>query len=178
MKEYKNLQLEYNSSPWATHQPLLIWVSENTSGDILELGCGEHSTQLLRSFLPNTNRLLVSVESQRDWFEKYKSMEQNNHKFMFVENWEQTIDHLAQKEWSVVFIDQDPHEARKYALDKFLDKAEYIVMHDSDYFPEFRRSDYNWLDFIPTEQPDPSRNGPSSFLISRKHSLNNIYIRQ
>jgi hypothetical protein len=91
---------------------------------------------------------------------------------------QETIDFLAQKEWSVVFIDQDPNEARKYALDKFLDKSEYIVMHDSDYFPEFKRSDYNWLDFIPTEQPDPSRNGPSSFLISRKHSLNNIYIRQ
>ena len=179
MKTYKNLQLNYDTDPFATHQPVLLWAAENTSGDMLELGCGDNSTQLLRSFLINSNRKLVSVESEKDWYEKYKNLEQENHKIILTENWNNTIDMLAEKtDWGLVFIDQWPYDARRYSFYKLLDKCDYIVAHDSDDFPEYKKSDYNWIEFIPVNQPMPHRSGPPSYLLSKKHSLNNINILQ
>ena len=179
MKQYKNFELKYDIDPFATHQPLLIWAAENTIGNILELGCGDNSTELLRLFLINSSRTLVSVESIEEWFQKYKQFEQNNHSVLFAEDWFKTIDKLSEKDdWSLVFIDQWPYEARKYSLEKFIDKTEYIVIHDSDHFPEFKKSDYNWIEFIPSNKPMPHRYGPPSYLISKKHNLQNIHIKE
>lgn len=179
MKKYKNLQLNYDTDPFATHQPVLIWASENTTGDILELGCGENSTELLRSFLTDSTRSLVSVESEKNWFDTYKHLNQNNHKIVFTKNWFETIDKLAEKnDWAVVFIDNWPYEARRYSLQKFIDKTEYIVVHDSDHFPDFKKADYNWIDFIPTNKPMLNRIGPPSYLISKKHDLKDVIIKE
>ena len=56
IKSYNNIILDYETNAYATHQPLLIWAIENTSGNILELGAGDSSTILLNSCTINTNR--------------------------------------------------------------------------------------------------------------------------
>lgn len=31
MKKYKNIEIDHETNPWATHQPALIWAVEQTN---------------------------------------------------------------------------------------------------------------------------------------------------
>lgn len=183
IKTYNNISLEYEINPFATHQPLLIWCAENTSGNILELGAGDSSTILLNSCIQNTNKKLVTVDDSKDWLHKYNNLQSDSHKFIYInstlEDWKYIIDYLSNDIWSLVFVDQGSSEhiwrnMRPYAVKKFINSAEYIVAHDSDLFPELKNNNYYYHEYIPTVKPEPIRNGPSSYLISAKNKLDNF----
>ena len=75
----------YKDHPYFTHQPFFIEVLKNTSGDILECGCGDGSTVMIRDHIENTNRKLVSLESDLKWMNKYTYLEDENHRFYHVD---------------------------------------------------------------------------------------------
>lgn len=142
--------MNYSSSPFATHQPVLIELLKKTSGHILELGCGDGSTKLIRSHIDGFNgkRKLVSVESNQEWFNKYKHLETAHHHLYFVdagnedshETGEKWVDFLQQKkidelDFEICFIDQSPWNARTSALRYMLPRCKIVVVHDVDYFP-------------------------------------------
>ena len=135
----------YKDHPYYTHQPFFIEVLKNTSGDILECGCGDGSTVMIRDNIEGTNRKLVSLENDLEWMNKYTYLEDNSHSFQYIEadnidcvktgaKWIEFIVKNNLNAFEVVFIDCNPWLARKAVFEHFKDKAKIIIIHDFDYF--------------------------------------------
>jgi len=136
----------YKNHPYYTHQPFFIEVLKNTTGNILECGCGDGSTLMIKENIKNTNRQLVSLESNLEWLNKYINLQDSSHKLYHVdannddcvetgEKWVNFIKNNIVADFEVVFIDQSPWLSRKSVFEYFLDKAKIIIIHDFDYFP-------------------------------------------
>lgn len=99
---------------------------------------GYGSTPMLRNLLEKSDRKLVSVDNNIEWINLMKENcpPNDKHSYVYTTNWCGTIIELAKKKWSVVFIDQNPWEARAISLYAFKDLAEYVIVHDVDYFPK------------------------------------------
>jgi hypothetical protein len=137
----------YKDHPYYTHQPFFIEVLKNTSGNILECGCGDGSTLMIRDQIKGTSRKLVSLESNLEWMNKYTHYEDENHKLFHVnasfrdtdetgKQWVEFIDKHNLNNFEIVFLDSSPWLSRKHCFDYFKDKAKLIIIHDFDYFPE------------------------------------------
>lgn len=131
---------EYN-----THQPYLKFAIQHTKGNVLECGMGFTSTLMIRSLLKGTNRRLISLESNKDWYDNFSKYQDKNFEghLLNLENWNESsatkwVDYIANfidtSNIDCVFLDQEPHIARNYVLQYFLDKVKYIVIHDVDEF--------------------------------------------
>jgi hypothetical protein len=132
----------YKVNGYATHQPLLSEVIKNTTGNILECGCGEGSTRYIQELIKNSSRKLYSLESDFEYYNKYNHenchyINAGNYDTIETGNkWVQYIQNcFSDLEFDVVFIDQSPWLSRKCVLDYFINKAKYIIIHDADYFP-------------------------------------------
>ena len=73
-RHYNRKNIDYG-----THARLLIVAAMMTSGDILELGTGYHSTELLHEILEednkkNNKRSLISADSDPKWIVRYKDL--------------------------------------------------------------------------------------------------------
>lgn len=161
-----------------THQKFLDFYLKNTTGPILELGTGLGSTSVATKYI-NDDRFLVSVDNNIEWIEKMKQdyPESNNHKYVYTTNWNETINTLTTINWSIVFIDQSPWEARVLAYSAFKNIADYVIIHDVDYFPkrgifgtmisetefDFSAEFKNWKLYYP-EKPWPSPTGPPTLV--------------
>jgi len=140
-KEYS-----YKNHPYFTHQPFFIEILSNTTGDILELGCGDGSTLMIRELIKNTGRKLVTLESDLSWFNKYAYLSDDTHKLYYVNAgnddtvetgniWLDFIKSMQLNNFEIVFIDSSPWTSRQLCFDYFLDKVKIIIFHDFDYFP-------------------------------------------
>lgn len=136
-------RLKHNQNPYFTHQPILYEILNKINKPILELGCGEGSTELIHILGEKYNNKIISVESDKKWFFQYQSKYENkNHKFLLIdhslESWNKIIDNFlnTKNEWGLIFIDQGFWEARSYAFKKLKNLAQYLILHDCDYFPE------------------------------------------
>jgi hypothetical protein len=133
--------LKQDSNPYFTHQPVLHTLLSKTNGSILELGCGEGSTELIHKFSEKYNRKVVSIESDKQWAQRYiEKYTTNNHEFIVVEHsidsWNKITDTMSNQHWDLIFIDQGIWEPRAYSFKKLKDKANYMILHDCDFFPE------------------------------------------
>ena len=157
---------------YCTHQPVLYEVLKNSEGKILELGCGMGSTQITNHF--STNRQVLTVENNKEWYEQYKQQFENkNHLFLLIKDWPQTLKNLL-NEYDVIFVDQDTWESRLEAVKLFKNHANYIIVHDYDSLPVFLN--YNWQDdyryyqeFSPFPRPYPT--GPPTVILSNRNKL-------
>ena len=145
MKE-ANVQNSFKNHPYFTHQPFFIEILKNTSGNILELGCGEGSTLMIREMIKNTKRKLVSLESDLTWLNKYIHLSDGTHKLYHVNAsnddtvetgniWVDFIKSMQLHDFEIVFIDSSPWSSRTSTFYHFLDKVKIIIMHDFDFFP-------------------------------------------
>ena len=175
---YRGIRLRHQESAYATHQPVLVWALENSTGPVLELGAGEFSTPLLRRLAIETGRNVVTVESDENWLQRYSMSDVSNHQFRHAPQWMPVLDELSKRTWGVVFIDLSPELYRYYALCRMLPVAQYIVGHDADLMRHYRAYYFNWFEFIPEVQPKPERNGPSTMIISQTTDLRGIVIPQ
>lgn len=137
---------------WGTHFPILAACVSRTIGPILELGCGDYSTFMLH-LLCSGKRRLVSVESNKEWIEKYTDLKSKNHEFHLVQSYDdlKLIDEVL---WDVVLIDHAPVERRIIDIQRLKDRAVFMVVHDTEspaycyerVLPSFRfRFDYKRL---------------------------------
>ena len=137
----------YKTHPYYTHQPFLTEVIKFTNGNILECGCGEGSTVMIKEQIKDTCRHLVSLESDLEWLNKYRGLADSFHKLYHIEatnddtletgnKWVEFIKENNLNDFEVVFLDSTPWLSRKCCFDYFLDKARIIVIHDFDYFPD------------------------------------------
>jgi hypothetical protein len=136
----------YKNHPYYTHQPFFIEVLKNTSGNILECGCGDGSTVMIKNQIKDTTRKLVSLESDNEWLKKYVHLADEQHTLYHVDasledtdesgkHWVNFIEKYNLNDFEVVFLDSSPWTSRKYCFDYFKNKAKIIIFHDFDYFP-------------------------------------------
>lgn len=118
MSRIKFLQ---NIENWCNHRPLLWWALQQTSGTILEMGCGDGSTPHLKEYCKKTKRKLISYDYDREWANKYNAIH--------VIDWD-SINH--EENYSVILIDHSPGERRHIDIIKLADKCDYMIIHDSE----------------------------------------------
>ena len=145
----------YKTNPYATHQPILYEIAINTTGPIIEFGCGDGSTDLLHDICKKNNRILISIDNDLNWLDRYKNkylgdgyLPDNSgwHKILFVpgkindsdpQHWIDFLDScelLKEYSFDLCFIDQSPGMARTETIVRFKDKARYIILHDCDMY--------------------------------------------
>ena len=136
----------YKTHPYYTHQPFFIEIIKFTNGNILECGCGDGSTIMIKEQIKNTSRKLISLESNLDWLNKYKHLANPFHELYHVEagsddtlengnKWVDFIKDNKLNDYEIVFLDSSPWLSRKCCFDYYLNKAKIIIIHDFDYFP-------------------------------------------
>ena len=144
--------------PYGTHQPVLYAMATKTSGPIIEFGCGDSSTGLLHEICKKDKRILISIDDNLEWLNKFKEKyigdgyESDNsgwHKFYYVPgkkddlNPDHWITFLKEFEllntltFELCFIDQSPWLGRYETIKKMGPKVKYIILHDCDFFPVY-----------------------------------------
>lgn len=181
MKNYKGIELQHENQAVASHQPVLIWALENSTGDVLELGTGTCSTKLIHELLKGTGRKIVSVDDDVNWMSNFWHMKNSDHDFMStkptVESWANLVDTMTNRKWGVVFVDQGVQKemgdaARTYSAVTMAKYSDYVVAHDAEALPQMQREDYNWHMFC------PKYGGPGTYIISKFHDLKGISISE
>lgn len=117
---------DWPHSSFATHVPLLTDLMLSFGPRrILEAGSGLYSTGFFLSF--NIDRL-VSVENNPEWA---KDWNDPRHDLELVGG--RVVDHLPNLDgFDLIFIDDDPVEARIKTIDHVLDRASCpVVIHDT-----------------------------------------------
>lgn len=156
MSLYSHFEFSYKTNIFATHQPVLYEMAMRTKGPIIEFGCGDGSTKLLHEICKKDHRLLISIDDNREWFDKCRKQfiddgyaEDNSgwHKFYFVEGKKDNVDPehwikflqefepLKTVDFDICFVDQSPWLGRYETIQLMKDRARYIILHDCDYFP-------------------------------------------
>jgi hypothetical protein len=101
---------------------------------------------MIKEQIKNTDRKLVSLESNLEWFNKYKEMTDSFHKLYHVEadnddnletgnKWVEFIKKNNLNDFEIVFLDSSPWSSRKCCFEYYLNQAKIIIIHDFDYFP-------------------------------------------
>ena len=107
---------------------MLIKIVLKSRGDVVEVGSGFFSTPLLHWLCKGMNRKLITYESDPDYFKFAKKFQSLGHTIRLIENWDE-MDFKTHR--GVVFIDHVP-ERRSTDILNFKDKADYIVIHDTE----------------------------------------------
>jgi hypothetical protein len=114
-----------------SHTVLIAAIAAITKGPILEMGCGNHSTNVLHELCLPTKRRLVSLETNSAWLDKLSHLKSDFHQLLLVSDWG-SFSLIDEVEWSVVLVDHAPGERRKDDIIRLKDNAEYIVVHDTE----------------------------------------------
>jgi len=135
------------SRGYATHIPVIASVIAHTSGPVLELGCGFGSTPLLHQMCLSTRREIVSCDSSTKWIDALSKYRNNGHHLISVDDWDKC--EVFDKEWGVVFVDHKPIRQRAPHVQRLMNKAQYIIVHDTDsslygYEPVFDKFKYRY----------------------------------
>lgn len=145
---------------WTTHMTMLIKVLamlelEDPKGRkaVLEVGGGPFSTPILHWICKLQGRKLVTYENEPTFYKLCKRFQSGLHSIRFIEDWDKMD---FKTHWGMVFIDHHPSERRVVDVVNFKDKADYIVIHDTNrakyYFePGFAQFKYryDWKDCKP-----------------------------
>lgn len=110
-------------SDWHSHRPLLWEALEATKHlklPVLELGCGEGSTPLLKAYCKENDLQLFSYDFNAEYAKMYGAIH--------VVNW----DNIPwRKEFGVALVDESPGEHRKISLSR-LHHVQVVVAHDTE----------------------------------------------
>ncbi len=120
----------YDACAWGSHLPALLACLADTVGPVLEVGIGHFSTPALHAYCNQCERTLVSVEDNPDWFKVFEKLMDRNHTII-VGDYNVWLPALAEKSWSVTFIDNSPGGKRR--SDDFCllsPRSVYTIVHD------------------------------------------------
>jgi hypothetical protein len=106
---------------WDNHRPLLLLGLFLTNGYVVEFGSGEGSTKSLREYCAAHQRAFSTYDNNEEWAEKTGSV--------YVRDWGSAdVWHSC----GLLFIDHAPGEHRKVAIERMIDSADIIVVHDTE----------------------------------------------
>ncbi len=151
---------------WDNHRCLLWYALENTTGPVIEMGCGDGSTRQLHEYCASRSRLLHSFDTDQDWLNRFSDCISDTHTFThIVNNWEiaqQIVPHP-----SVMLSDNAPGERRIVDIKNYSDHMApggIIIIHDSQ--PPPTAADYGYeriwslfkykVDLSAGKNPDPA----------------------
>lgn len=119
---------------YATHQLVLLEILKRTSKPVLELGAGDYSTPQIHDIAKGK---IITIDDSKEWLDKYIHLKTINHKFFYYnkEKLEAFYDN-DNIQWGLVFVDNGTWDARNKAVKKYKDTADYIILHDCDYYPK------------------------------------------
>jgi hypothetical protein len=118
---------------FSSHQPVLIHLLNTIKkGDVLEFGMGENSTRILHTICGMQGRRLISIDTNKKWFSKFKKYEREWHemKLFDVDDLKTWEDLLFKTYYSIVFIDGAPAEVRQPFIEHI--NADYYIVHDTE----------------------------------------------
>ena len=125
--------------PWyefGSHKLVLAKALKRVSRSVLELGAGDFSTPLIHTVAERGVKVLT-IDDNHDWLDKYKYLRTDLHDFKYIDNKDiQTFYDGDNEQWELVFVDNGTWEARGPAIEKYREIADYMVIHDSNYFPD------------------------------------------
>ena len=110
---------------WDNHRLMLLLGLSLTTGKVTELGAGEGSTPLLRAYCKEAGRQFDTYDSDLEWANKMNSSH--------VWNWDSNARWLDV--WApcgLIFVDHAPGEHRRVAIERMMDRADLIVVHDTE----------------------------------------------
>lgn len=149
---------------YGSHIPMLVRAWDLSSGEVLELGTGVYSTQLLYWLAGMSGRHVTSYETKPEWYEKAKGMNSRFHSIRLIQSWTEAD---LERPWGVALVDHGDQGQRWQEALRLKDWADYIVIHDSNdqrmgydkLFSEFKWV-YRYTKLI-----------PNTAVLSNKHSL-------
>lgn len=134
METFKD-KMKKKHSGWGTHQAVLLDTIGRTDKPVLELGAGIWSTAQIHDALKNRGIKFLTIEPKQKWLNKYLHLKTELHDLKCVKDIVAFYknDNI---EWGLVFVDNGTWAARKLAIQKYKDVADYIILHDCDYILE------------------------------------------
>lgn len=115
-----------------SHIPVLVRLMERVNKPVLELGIGYNSTPLLHWLCKEKELSLFSFESDQEWLEKFEEFKEDQHFLGFNDFLGETPMVNTSIEFGLVFVDHRPARKRRSSVLSYKDKADYIVLHDSE----------------------------------------------
>lgn len=111
-----------------THQAMLIKSLLYTKGTVMELGGGPFSTPLLHWLCKAQNRSLITYENDWEFYKYLYRFKSRQHSVRFIKDWDAVS---RRQHFGVVFLDHAPANRRAVDAINLKDKADIIVIHDS-----------------------------------------------
>jgi hypothetical protein len=176
----------------------MINILENKT--VLELGSGDYSTKLIHDIVGGVNGKIITIDTDSNWLNRYMDLKNDNHDLIHYD-----IDKLHEffdndtNDWGLVFVDSGTWDSRVMAMEKYAKTADYIILHDCDYFPNYNIigktikpvninekdmgiRDYgtdmfkNWVEFSLDDWFTYGSWMPPTLVGSNKHNLDNLKI--
>lgn len=126
-------------SEYGTHIYPLLTAVMNTTGDVVEFGCGDFSTPLLHTICKTLGRNLTSADTDKKWLNLFADFRTMTHEFIYVPVYEtqppngNMWDCISDKKhYGVVFIDHRPGERRAVDIWRLRNAADILVIHDTE----------------------------------------------
>lgn len=118
-----------------SHFPVLAAALMRTTGPVLECGVGWWSTPMLH-LMCDKKRELVSLDSSREWLNKFTGFVTETHDFGLIDNsieaWHSYGRSLGDfYKDGVIFLDQSPGESRVPMAKSLKGKFHFLVCHDT-----------------------------------------------
>jgi hypothetical protein len=141
--DWKNGVYKWGDEAYGTHQPLLIHMINETSGNVLEFGMGVYSTPLLHFICHLQGRFMLSLETDKDWFDKFPKYTR-----MLINPEIQLREYgFMNMNFSVALIDGNPLRFRQTFIEAMKDNVDYFVVHDTEVGEHDELYDYDFSGF-------------------------------
>lgn len=109
--------------PYATHLEALMKTAAETTGGILEMGCGDYSTLPLAALCKAQGRPFKAVASNREWAKRYGDLVE-------IVSW---LDWKPEGRWGMVFLDHEEKVSQRIKhLPALAEVTKSVVVHDAD----------------------------------------------
>jgi hypothetical protein len=119
--------LKENDLAYSSHLEALQLAVDKTLDLIIEFGAGLHSTK----FLSETKRPFLSFETSWIWIGQLESLS-----VYHVNNYSEAKEYINGR-IDLLFIDSAPAETRKELIEEYKNKANVIVVHDTEDSAEY-----------------------------------------
>lgn len=130
-------QPQETNDGYGTHKKVLQRAIEMTSGPVLELGTGFHSTPLIHGLCEPNARQVVSIDDSEEWLQKFSQYRTDWHvmcRVPYTTNGQPDWNMVPYQSvrWGVAMVDQHPTAGRLVAISALADYCDLIVVHDTD----------------------------------------------
>jgi hypothetical protein len=141
----------HNNDAYCTHQKYTKKELNNlpSNAKILELGIGNGSSPLMYEFCQNNPDATVQAfETDSSWFDNmYEQFgDLPNYVFNLIKSWDDLKNHIPEKIYDFIFVDQSPWSARIDSINLLKSKCDLFILHDYDYY---NLPEHEWVSGTP-----------------------------